>query len=363
MKIATLSDASAVHTVRWVEFFRSRGHEVRAWSMERAMAPIDLQPLPRPPLPGFLRYALALPALERALAAFDPDVVDAHYVPNYGVLGALSKHRPLVVTAWGSDLLVSPRRTPFHAARTRFVMRRANLVLADSGNLGAAARAYGAPPDRVRVVPWGVDLGRFAPRPARQPGLLVSTRRHEPVYDLPTLIHGVKPVLESHGDARLVIVGDGTLTPALERLAAQLLPAGRYRFTGRLDAVVIAEWLGRAAVYLSASLSDSTSLSLLEAMASGAVPVVSDLEANREWVLDGEGAAFFTPGDVAGASRAIARALDDAEFAEHARRRNRAVVEARADWGANMRIIESMFEALARGRPLPDPANAAESIR
>lgn len=363
MKIAMLSDAAAIHTGRWVEFFRSRGHDVRVWSMEPALGALDVHPLPRAPLPGLLRYPLALPALSRALDAFGPDLIDAHYVPNYGLLGALTSRRPLSVTAWGSDLLVVGGRTPLHAARTRFVLGRADLVLADSGNLGAAARAFGADPAHVRVVPWGVDLTRFRMRGPREPGLLLSTRRHEPVYDLPTLVRGVQPVLERRPEAQLVIAGAGTLTPELERLAARVLPSGRYRFVGRLDAETLAEWLSRASIYLSASLSDSTSLSLLEAMASGAVPVVSDLEANREWVAEGEGAAFFAPGDAAGVTRAIDRVLDDSAFAERARARNRDVVEARADWDENMRVIEALFDCLVRGRPLPDLARVGEPTR
>src|SRR6185295_18103430 len=106
-------------------------------------------------------------------------------------------------------------------------------------------------------------------------------------------------------DARLVIAGDGSLRLALERMAREMLPAGRFEFVGRLEPAPLAELLGRAEVYLSASLSDSTSVSLLEAMASGAVPVVSDIEGNREWVRDGEGARLFAAGDVAALEREL----------------------------------------------------------
>ena len=75
-----------------------------------------------------------------------------------------------------------------------------------------------------------------------------------------------------------------------------------------------AELLGRAEIYLSASLSDSTSVSLLEAMASCAVPVVSDIEGNREWVGEGEGARLFPPGDSAALARALEHALDDSDW-------------------------------------------------
>ena len=345
MKIATLSNASVVHTRRWVEHFRARGHEVRLWSLEPGPEALQLERLPRAPLPGWLRYPLALPALERALAAFAPDLVDAHFVPNYGLLGALARRRPLAVTAWGSDLL-TVGRDPLRRRRARFVMRRADAVLVDSGNLGAAARALGAAPERLHVIPWGVDRARFRPAALREPGLLVSVRMHERIYDLPALIAGVKPVLERRPGARLVIAGDGSLRASLERLARATLPAGRFEFAGRLEPGPLAALLGRAELCLSASLSDSTSVSLLEAMACGAVPVVSDIDGNREWVGEGDGARMFPPGDAAGVTRALERALGDPAWLEAARARNLRVIAERGDWNTNLGRIEALFERL-----------------
>jgi glycosyltransferase involved in cell wall biosynthesis len=351
VRIATLANASVIHTVRWVRYFRARGHEVRVWSLEPGPADLGVDPLPRLPLPGFVRYPLALPALKRALARFDPDLVDAHYVPNYGVLGALTGRRPLSVTAWGSDLLVVGARDPLQAARARFVLRRADAVFADSENLAEAALRLGAHPERVHTVAWGVDLAQFRPEATREAGLVVSTRMHEPIYDLATVIRGMKPVLETKADARLIVAGRGSLTASLERLAHDLLPAGRFQFVGRLTPDELAALLGRAQIYLSTSLSDSTSLSLLEAMASGAVPVVSDLEGNREWVGENQGARLFSPGDAAGLAWAVLRVLEDESWAAEARRRNRSVVEHRANYGANMGRIEALFEELVQPAP------------
>ena len=350
MRIATLANASVVHTHRWVEHFRARGHEVRLWSLERGPDPPGAEPLPAAPLPGWLRYPLAVPALRAALDRFRPDVVDAHYVPNYGLMGVLAGVRPLVVTAWGSDLLVAARRDVLQRARARFVLTRADRVLADSANLAAAARAQGGREDHVLEIPWGIDPARFRPAAVREPGLLLSTRMHEPVYDLPTLVRGVAPVLAARPETRLAIAGEGRGRAALEALAARLIPSGRYRFVGRLEPDEMAAWLGRAELYLSASRSDSTSVSLLEAMASGAVPVVSDLEGNREWVSDGEGARLFAPGDAAGCERAVSAALDDAAWRARARAHNGRVIEARGIWSRNLSRIEALFESLAAGR-------------
>lgn len=351
MRIATLSNAAVIHTVRWVEHLRKRGHDVRVYSLEPAAPGFDAHILPAAPLPGALRYPLAVGALQHALADFRPQLIDAHYVPNYGVMGVLCGRRPLCVTAWGSDLLIAGKRDAFQRARAKWVMQRADLVLADSDNLAAAALELGAPRDVVRAIPWGVDRSRFVPG-AREHGLLLSTRMHESVYDIPVILRGVARVMAARPEVFLALAGEGSLRAQHEALAARLLPAGRYRFVGRLTPQEMAQWLGRAEVMLSASQSDSTSVSLLESMAAGAVPVVSDLEGNREWVQDGEGARCFAVGDDAALSRALETALDGDAWRARARAHNAAVIAARGDWLQNMRQIEEMFEQLVAGQPL-----------
>ncbi len=353
VRIATLSNAAVVHTVRWVEHLRSRGHEVQVHSLEQGPAELGAIALPELPLPGWLRYPLAVPALARALEEFRPDLIDAHFVPNYGVMGALLGRHPLSVAAWGSDLLISGGRDPVQRLRARAVLRAADLVLCDSGNLAEAALRLGAPRATLRAIPWGVDRTRFLPATTREHGLMLSTRMHESVYDIPSLLRGVAAVMRHRPDVFLALAGDGSQLREHEALAARLLPAGRFRFLGRLTPTQLADWLGRAEISISASRSDSTSLSLLEAMAAGAIPVVSDIAGNREWVAPGDGARMFEVGNPEGIARAIVAALEDPAWCALARARNAAVIAERGDWQVNFGHIEAAFEALAAGRPLP----------
>jgi hypothetical protein len=62
VRIATLSNASVEHTRRWARWFRSRGHDLQVWSLEPPLEGLEAERLPCAPLPGFLRYPLALPA-------------------------------------------------------------------------------------------------------------------------------------------------------------------------------------------------------------------------------------------------------------------------------------------------------------
>ncbi len=301
----------------------------------------------------FLRYPFLTPRVRRLLARFRPEIVNAHFVPNYGLVGALAGFRPLVVSVWGSDVLVSGVASPLHSARVRFVFDRADLVTTDAAMLTRAAIALGAPPGRMLTVPMGVEPDRYrAAREAvhRAEPLVVSTRKLEPIYNLGLLVAAIPALLAAHPAARLEIAGDGPERSALE-MRARAAGGERVAFLGMIPHATMAELLGRAAVYVSTSLSDSTSVSLLEAMAAGAFPVVTDIEANREWIEDGVN-GFLVPLDEPEVLAArIAIALADPELRARAAIENARRIDEEATWDRNMAKVESAFAALAaRGK-------------
>ena len=111
MRILYIADAQSVHTRRWAEAFRDLGAQVHVASFRPAqIAGVEVHLLPTGGL-GKAGYLLALPVLRRLAARVRPDVVHAQYVTSYGFLAAIAGLRPLVVTAWGSDVLVSPRES------------------------------------------------------------------------------------------------------------------------------------------------------------------------------------------------------------------------------------------------------------
>jgi glycosyltransferase involved in cell wall biosynthesis len=145
----------------------------------------------------------------------------------------------------------------------------------------------------------------------------------------------------------LTICGDGPERKMLEEKAKGLGIAEKVTFTGKLDPPGIAAQLKNADIYVSTAESDSTSVSLLEAMACGAVPVVTDLEANREWIRDGVSGALFRPGDHTTLAGAVLALADDAGKAGSMRTEAAAIVGKRGLWLPNMERAESEFSRLA----------------
>ncbi len=355
MRIAFLADASLPHTRRWVKHFVESGHECLVLSLEPgepyACRCEWLRPWSK--LPRFLRYTLNVGAARARLREFQPDVVNAHFLPNYGWLAAQSGARPLVLTTLGSDVLLVPHRTPLHRWRTRWVLQRCDAVTADARMLARAVSEFGYPSEDILTVPLGIDLDAFDRaalehvRANHAPLIVLSTRRLEPLYDVQTLFRAAMR-LPAHmrDEMQMRIGGTGSEARSLHAAARGTTIVPETQFLGWLEPAALKAELCRAHLYVSTSHSDSTSVSLLEAMAAGCFPVVTDIEGNREWIRDGDNGLLFPPGDEAALARCLERAANDPEMRRRAAALNRAIIVERATWSRNMERIERLFESL-----------------
>jgi glycosyltransferase involved in cell wall biosynthesis len=249
-------------------------------------------------LPHFLRYPLAALAVRRIVRSFRPDVVNAHFVPNYGVIAALAVQQPWVLSTWGSDVMIDPQRSAFHRWRVGFVVRRAAWVTSDAVVMTERLRDFGVPMERMLTFPLGVDVSVFRPEPATVESgpRILSNRKLDPVYSVGTVIDAFAGVREALPDATLTIASEGLERDALRARAQRSPAAGTITFVGPVEHARMPALLQAHHVYVSASRSDTTSVSLLEAMACGLFPIVTDIPANREWIVDGENGRLVPPG-------------------------------------------------------------------
>ncbi len=353
MRIAFLGDGSLGHVRRWAGYFQDQGHDVLLISFEDVTGCTVPARRIRKLLPTKLAgYIAALGAVKKELASFGPDIINAIYVGGYGFIGAQSGYRPLVVSAIGSDMLVDYPSSFVHRLQIEYALKRAALVTTDAESLSDAVVHAGVEPSRIVEIYFGIDPSVFnRENPGgRGDGILniVSTRNLYPVYGVETLLAAFAG-LSGRIDARLVICGDGPERASLESETKELGIGDRVTFTGRLDPAGIACELNNADIYISTSRSDSTSVSLLEAMACGAAPVVTDLEANREWIRDGVSGLLFRSGDAAALTGAIISLHEDPALAESMREECAATVAERGLWLPNMEKAAKEFTRLVEG--------------
>jgi glycosyltransferase involved in cell wall biosynthesis len=252
----------------------------------------------------------------------------------------------LVGSAWGSDILVAPQRSSLVRWLTRQVLRACHITTSDSIAMADRMRELGA--EEPMIVPFGLEsLPPLPPPGCKDNRLFFANRGLEPIYAPHRVIDTFAAVASQWSDARLVVANDGSLRAAMESLVRERGLAHRVSFTGRLDAVTQAQWYEQARWYLSMPVSDALSVSVLEAMAYGCVPLLSDLPANRELVESGRNGLILpdVPGDIATRLERILPQAD--EIAQ----RNHAWVQDNGMFApAVQRLLERM-RAVGRGAP------------
>ncbi len=306
-----------------------------------------------------LRYLSALGAVRREMAEFRPDVTVAHFLPNYGLLAALSGARPWMLSCWGSDLLINAYRSPLHRARARFVLRRAPLIHVDAEVLAEAAVSLGADPARVWTRAWGVDAAVLAPaagagsRGAGRPGnadgggpQILWTRQLERVYDPEPFVRALGALKRRGFAFHASMAGDGPMRGAVSRWIGEEGLERDVTLEGFVEEERLRALYRASDLYVSVSRSDSTSQSLLEAMAAGLFPIVSDIAGNREWVTH-RGEGYLVPtGDSDAIGCAIEEGWRDPERAAM-RARARAKVLALGSFADTIDQLETKLRALA----------------
>jgi glycosyltransferase involved in cell wall biosynthesis len=267
---------------------------------------------------------LGLPVrLAAAVRRLDADVVHAHqYTPYfYSALATrLSVRRPaLVFTEHGRH--VPDHRRPKRVAFNRVALGwtdRVTAVCAYVKRLLVANEGIG--PDRVDVIYNGVDASRFSRAIDRgavrrklgygpDERVVVCVARFHAVKDHPTLLRGFARAYGHDKRARLLLVGSGDGETSLRALARETGVGDVVRFAGVRDDVP--DVLAGADLFAMTSLSEGTSVTILEAMLARMAAVVTDTGGNPE-IVEHERTGLLVPvGDDRAVGDAIARLLGD----------------------------------------------------
>lgn len=298
MRILFLGEAIAPHLLRWHNSFEKLGWEVLTASCDFSDNFTGTRLAPRWHK-GPLRYLSLADQVEKLIADFKPNIINAHFLPTYGLTAAAVNAHPLVLTLWGSDLLLTGADGFLRRKRSEYVLKRADLVVMDSQMMVAETKKI-FPIPRHLVVSFGVRNSWYESGLARElteasPLRILSTRRHEPLYDIATLLKAARLLKDARFSFTLTISGGGSLEQTLRTQCRNLGLDDIVSFTGSQNDEQLFNLYRNHDIYVSTAKSDSSSVSLLEAMSQKLYPVVTDIPGNREWL--GSDDHFFPAGD------------------------------------------------------------------
>lgn len=359
MKVLYFTRGQTPHDLRFTKALAETSHKVfvlcldadqhRKWPVgvyEVAWQGINMRQ-------GWLAARAQLGRLRTVFETLKPDLVHAGPIQSAAWLTALAGFHPLVSMSWGSDLMFEAGRSEAARRITRFTLAHSDVLVGDCACVGQKAHSFGFDLARYRQFPWGVDLKHFAPGVSNRlreklgwvdKTVLLSTRAFEPIYGVDVLINAFALAARQDHDLRLLLLGQGSQEKRLRATVKKLDLQQKVHFYGTANLEQLPELYHSADFYLSASHSDGSSVSLMEALACGLPVIVSDIPGNQEWVTEGEQGWLFKDGEAADFSNKILEAVSKVNTLAAIKKGNRLLAEKRADWKKNFAVLLEAYD-------------------
>jgi len=314
--------------------------------------------------PGQAKVAARLLQVRRLARRIRPDIVHAHNAWGPGWYGAVTGIHPMVIHAYGGDLLPEQYAgRPFLQQRlTSWACRTADRVIVTGRHMIAASAELGIPRERLRLLPRGVDLERYRPGLdtsglRRRLGLgdtapVVLSPRYqvdEALYNLDIVVEAFAEVRRRHPDAVCVQLYDPERKEGrsrLERIATRLDLGENYRLVPMVDNETMPLFYNLADAVASVPSSDGFPVTVLEASACGAALVVSRLPYCEEWFSRGDNGLIVPVRDSRLLADALLKLLASVELRRRIGAASRGTVEETADYARCMDNLEDLYWSL-----------------
>lgn len=255
-----------------------------------------------------------------ALLNFRPDVIHALRIQNEGYLAAFSCAGDYFVSSWGSDFIDTATNSFIHRQLTKFTLKHATQFMADCERDVFLATKFNLPQGVPRYVfpgNGGVNSEIFYPPVVFcRTATILYCRGMSRVTRIDTLLDGFKLLQASSNNvAHLTILAPtGTHREFKELIIDREIDSATITLRDFVDPVELAKTMREHTVFVSPMLSDGVPNSMLEAMASGMIPVMSDLESVREHITNGVNGYIFDPNSANSLCEALKQAVENTDI-------------------------------------------------
>lgn len=194
-----------------------------------------------------------------------------------------------ILTTWGSDILMLPHKNILLKQMVKYNLNNADIITSDSLFMSSIIKKLCPLAQNLYTINFGVKDFRNDLDISIKEDLILSNRLHKKLYNIDKIIIAFKDFVTKpdFSNYKLVIAANGEETPQLKQLVDKYNLRDKVHFTGMLSYSELISWYQKSKIFISIPDSDATSLSVLEAMSYGCYPILSNLPANLEWVIDG----------------------------------------------------------------------------
>lgn len=369
-------DGQYVHIEEMIEALRGLGHEVivvAPAAMEKSDFGSDggLVAWLKQHMPRFiyelmeLAYALlAYRRLSRAVREHRPDCLYERYnlfqpagvwiKRRYRLPYLLEVNAPIFAERAHYDG-ISLRRLAHWSER--YAWRNADIVLPVTQVLGDMVQQEGVPPERITVIPNGINTNRFVANPDTLEAKRALGLEGHLVLGFTGFVrdwHGMDKVIDfiasdgAQAHCHLLVVGDGPARAELEQQAKRLGIADRITFTGVVQRDQVAHFVAAFDIALQpAVVAYASPLKLFEYLALGRAIVAPSQPNIREVLQDGVNALLFDAEDASGLVQAIKQLMSDPALRDRLAHKAGETINAQGlTWRANAQRVTQLALSL-----------------
>ena len=359
MKICYLADAGSIHVQKWGRYFVQGGHEVHIISFRNADIPgakvhflnnhgfISISPVAS--LLSRSGYILWTRKIKRLVNKINPDILHAHWATSYGLLAALTGFHPFMLSTWGSDILISPKRHRLMKKIVEFNLRKADAVTATSKMLSQATKKFIYDDKPVHIVPFGVDTKLFSPSeftPRTNDLCIGVVKSLEEEYGIEYLIRAFKIVIVKGFDCKLLIVGSGSLKEKLISITKRLQLSKLVTFTGRINNDDVVNYLHKMDIFVMPSLSESFGVAVIEASSCEIPIIASDIGGLPEVLLNNETGFLVPPKEVEAIASKIISLIKNPSLRKKMGTQGRKLVESSYDFHRCGSLMQKQYNKI-----------------
>jgi L-malate glycosyltransferase len=360
MRILYFSLGYVTHDYRFLKSIADAGHEVFFVQLEGNQRQVESRMVPESVHQVIWKGGRKpfrwrdLPALtfdfRRLATEIKPDLIHAGPIQTCAFIAVLSGFRPILTMSWGFDLMDDVHRNRWWEWATRYTLKRSTFFTSDANVTRDMAVKYGMNPEKTVVFPWGVDLEHFRfqvfESKTSKTFTLFCNRSWETRYGLDVLAHAFVKVAGQKDNVDLILLNGGSQGGRIRQILQSGGVLERVTFGGQVSQPDLPRWYHMADLYISPSHVDGSSVSLMEALACGLPCLVSDIPANKEWVIEDENGWLFRDGDVNDLADKILAAMSQREKLPEIGRAARRSAEMRADWKKNAETLMNVYRGL-----------------
>ena len=279
-KICYLANAANYHTKKWCNYFAKKGYEIIVISLNPGeiegikVYSFDEKNLRTRSTISKISYLFKTKEIKKVLKKEKPDIVHAHYASSYGLLAAILNYHPYILSAWGSDVYLFPKKNIIQKYMIKYNFKKADYIWSTSKDMAREIKLYTN--KDIHITPFGVDTSIFKPnRKIKNKRLIIGTvKALSKIYGINYLIRAFAILKEKYKDIELHIAGKGEQERELKQLCVDLGINNDVKFLGFLESpYLVAQTFNTFDIAVFPSLSESFGVAAIEAQACG-VPVI-----------------------------------------------------------------------------------------